>query len=707
MKSRHCTACLIVCGLVRTAIAIDFPDHPGVALNASELATLSGQLGFPRGGDRATAGAPLAWKVDLYRAKPVAGLMQGANGLRANAELWLAREIEIPARGGHYHHFFCEDGDRLEIPPDQKYVPGPYKCSKCDRRYSGEKYEAAVRRLVHSWLAQAAWSLAIVSAVEDRGDCAAKSAEILKKYAAAYPGPHTGRTEGGMVYQSLDESMWVIPLAQAYDLIHARLRPDERERIEAFLRIVAAGIQGCGTGGNWGSWHLSAVGVVGFAIHDATLVDWAIDQFRRQIRDELGDDGLWPESVHTYHYFPLLAFMYLAEAAGHADIDLYHWEAKPGKSLLSMFTAPLAYAYPDFRLPAINDGWFESFVPADCYELAYHRSKSPSQFAWVIANAYDRGAPAGTTSGSQGARRSGLYAFLFGGDIPEVARPPAQRSIDFPVLGICMLRSADGAMMSFDYGPFLGHGQFDKLGVTLFAHDKLWVADYGTPGYGSSILSWYVSTFAHNTVVVDGQSQQRTKENTAKLWLDGNDIEAAQSSSMQVYPGVTHTRTVLRTADYFVVLDDLASAEPHVYDLYWHAEGNMSLDCETQSAEPGKLDPRISDVKSAASRTGLAARWQEDGSGVACSIIADGLFTPIVAQMPAETAARRVALLICRRESASAAFITALLPFRGGGEVQVRRENDTLVVSTTRFTDTITLPYGDRRPVFSGQQTDR
>ena len=127
--------------------------------------------------------------------------------------------------------------------------------------------------------------------------------------------------------------------------------------------------------------------MIGYAIEDDELVQWATEKFEQQIRDQLGDDGLWPESVHTYHYFPLLAFMHFAEAAWHAGVDLYHWEAKPGKSLLAMFSAPLAYAYPDLRLPAINDGWFESFVPPDVYELAYHRTQDP-RFGWVLANGY-------------------------------------------------------------------------------------------------------------------------------------------------------------------------------------------------------------------------------------------------------------------------------------------------------------------------------
>ncbi len=441
--------------------------------------------------------------------------------------------------------------------------------------------------MAHIWLSQAALDLALVAALEHKPEYAAKAAEILSKYAAAYPGPHTDAVTGGMVYQSLCEAMWVIPLAQAYDLAYEDLSPEQRAKAEQFLRTVAEGLQRCGTRGNWGSWHLSAVGVVGYAIEDQELVAWATERFKQQIREQLGDDGLWPESVHTYHYFPLRAFMDFAEAAWHAGTDLYHWEAKPGKSLLTMFTAPLQYAYPDLRLAAINDGWFESFVPADCYELAYHRTQDP-RFAWVLANGYRRGVlPAGRVNSSpRDSLRSGLHAFLFGGAIPANVTPPSAASVNFPVLGICMLRSTNGAMLSFDYGPFLGHGQRDKMGITLFADRKLWLADYGTPGYGASILPWYQSTFAHNTVVVDGKSQNPTKENNVKLWLGEPDLEAAQSETTEAYPGVAHTRTVVRIGDCFVVADQLKSDTEHTYDLYLHSEGKLSLDRRRKEAHP-------------------------------------------------------------------------------------------------------------------------
>lgn len=661
-------------GLFRAG-AGSFPQRPFVLVNENELTALRRDLAKP------------GWKTGLYRR------------IRANADLWLSREVEIPARGGHFHHFFCLDGDRLEAPGDQRFVPGPYRCPKCGKSYSGDRYEAALRRDVHLYLAQAALDSSLVSAIEHQPPFAAKSAEILLKYAAAYPGPHKTTTTGGMIYQSLDESMWVIPLAQAYDLVCDSLTAAEQARIKKFLRTAAEGIQRCGTGGNWGSWHLSAVGVVGYAIQDDGLVRWATDSFQQQIRDQLGDDGLWPESVHTYHYFPLRAFVHFAEASWHGGADLYHWEGKPGKSLLAMFRAPLAYAYPDLRLPAINDGWFESYVPASLYELAHYRARDPL-FGWVLANGYQpSAAPAGVAPADRrDAGRSGLYAFLFGGDIPARTTPPPAASINFPVLGVCVLRSTNGAMMTFDYGPFLGHGHHDKMGVTLFANHKLWIADYGTPGYGSAILPWYRSTLAHNTIVVDGKDQAATKENTVKLWLGGDDLEAAVSETAEAYPGVAHSRTVVRIGDYFVLADRLRSDAEHTFDFCLHSEGKLTLDGRQAETHPVAQPMRWVEGASAfPPQAAVSGRWSAGGSGVSFWLSGDRPVTPVVGECPAESGSRKVPLLLGRQQGRTAEFVAVLYPYRGQCALSVEHQENDLLIRHGRFCDRLSLP-ADERP---------
>lgn len=672
----------------RMAAAVDFPARPFVLVNSNELATLRTEL------------SQSGWKQDAYHKGNAPDFVGGGHAIRPNADLWLNRAITIPARGGHYHWFFCADGTRLTMPTNQLFVAGPYQCSSCGKTYSGEQYESAVRRLAHGWLSVAARDLALVAAIERKPEYAAKAGEILSKYAAAYPGPHTSNTEGGMIYQSLDESMWVIPLAQAFDLIHDQLTATQQHKISTFLNTAADGIQRCGTGGNWGSWHLSAVGVVGYATGDIDLVNWATQAFKAQIRDQLGDDGLWTESVQTYHFFPLQAFQYFAETAWHAGVDLYHWEGKPGKSLAAMFIAPLDYAYPNLQLAAINDGWFQSYLPPDAYELARHRLPD-SRFEWVLSRSYAVGVQSADTAHGApfGVWRNSLYAFLFGRALPASVPAPTARSVNFPVLGICILRATNGAMLTFDYGPLLGHGQPDKMGITLFAEGHLWAADYGTPGYGAEILPWYKSTFAHNTIVVDDCDQSPTKENAADLWLGDAWLEAARSTTTNAYAKVTHVRTVVRLGDCFIIRDQLSSQDTHDYDFYLHAEGRLKLDGTSEGGSPQKPPTSwIEDMRSFSPRSQVSGAWLANGRGLSFAALGKSPLTTMTAKCPAETGGRHVDLLVMRQSGKSAEFIVALFPANKVISIKSRRPGEVQI--TGAIAGKLQFPVAGNGPIF-------
>ena len=626
-------------------------ERPSVLLNAEELARLREEL------------KTVVWKRALYEEDKGARAFMGGGGVKPNADRWLAAEVEIPARSGHFHNFFCDDGTRLELPRDLKPSPDGYRCPACGRVYKGEKFDAAVRWRLHNELAVAALDLALVYAVESDERYAAKAAEILTKYADAYPGPHTTYVEGGIMYQSLCEAVWSIPLACAYDLIFDSgvLSAEDKIKVEARLfKPIAQGLMKVGTHGNWGSWHLSAVGVIGYAIRDRELTDYAIRGFKSQIANQLGDDGLWPESVHTYHFYPLNAFLYLAEAALHDGTDLYHWEAKPGRGLESMFIAPLSYMYPNFQLAAINDGWFDSHLPLHQYELAYARYGDPV-LGWALKEGYKQ----------RKADREGLWALLHGrpldGDLPA----PELRSVNFPVLGIIVLRSPGGNVMTFDYGPFLGHGQPDKMGITLFANHRLLAADYGTCGYGSSALRWYTSTPAHNTVVVDGRSQAGTKERNLTCFDGGPVFEAAEAETLEAYPGVLHKRSVLRAGENFVVIDNLNSQDEHVYDWFLHCEGNLRVDLAERAKPVTPLSYEYVEEKEQYAVDGAwNARWESEDQGLSLFMLDAGQSLVTAADCPAETTVRKVPLLIVRRSGKQAAFTCVLVPYRKGSEIR-------------------------------------
>ena len=62
--------------------------------------------------------------------------------------------------------------------------------------------------------------------------------------------------------------------------------------------------------------------------------------------------------------------------------------------------------------------------------------------------------------------------------------------------------------MSLECGPTGGgHGHADRLHLTVYGDDVLWLADPGTGSYVTPDLAWYRSTLGHNAPRVDGASQ--------------------------------------------------------------------------------------------------------------------------------------------------------------------------------------------------------
>ena len=647
--------------------------RPFVLINERELSVL--RRGLTKEG----------WKRSLYLEEaPRHHWTHVGAGVLSVANRWLEKDVVIPERSGHYHDFFCDCGSRLGI-PDDLTVQSEYECPACGKKWSGEKYDGAIRYLQHNHLAGAALSLALVYAIEKDRPYAEKAAEILTKYAGAYPGPHTTTSAGGMLHQSLCEAVWAIPLAQAYDLIYysRTLSDSERDAVEQrLLAPIAEGLRSVGTEGNWGSWHLSAVGVLGLAVKNTDLVEFALEAFMRQIDEQLGDDGLWPESVHTYHFYPLTAFIHLAEACHRAGIDIYNWEARPGKSLKSMFLAPLQYMYPSFRLPAINDGWYDSFLPLDLYEIAHRRWEDPA-FAWALKRGYKFGeAPVNQDQREHLDQfsRSGFYAFLFGRDLPGRSGGVAFKSQNFDNLGISVLRGDDGLMATLDTGRFLSHGHLDRLSFTLYANDVALASDYGTPGYSSKLLEWSASTAAHNTVVVDGKSQAASCEPGVVTSYVGNCMQYVEAAASDCYAGVKHTRGMLVLGNMCIVRDSLASEEEHDYDWLVRCEGVPRV-----VGEYAPSDADLAAYPLATREHGYLApkefrlNWECENGGLALGMWNySGASDVVLGTCPAETANRGVSLLACRQRAREARFLAAMVATKPGDEVELTMDGSVL-----------------------------
>ncbi len=650
--------------------------RPFVLMNERELSVL--RRGLTKTG----------WKRDLYTAQSAAehGIYVG-EGLLDVAKKYVDAEITIPEPGGNFHHFFCECGEQL-APPPALVLCDEYQCPACEKTWSGEPYDGGARYILHNRLAGAALSLALVYGIEKEKHYSDKAAEILKKYAEAYPGPHTAKFKGGILQQSLCECVWVIALAQAYDLIYysRSLSEEDRDKIESKLfGPLIDGIIDLGVTETWGSWHLSAIGVVGFAIKNAEYVQYALDAFRDHMEDQVGADGLWPESVHTYHYYALSGLVHFAEACYRAGLDAFNYETESGKGLKLMFKAPLDYIYPSFRLPAINDGWYDSFLPVEIYEIAYRRWDEP-EFAWVLKRAYKQGDSVDYEDmerNSDKLARNSFYAFLFGRDLPGRVGKLYAKSHEFSTMGIACLRDGKDTMATLDFGHVYNNGHLDTHSFTFFSEGKLLVPDFGTPGYGSPVTEYYRSTPAHNTVTVDRKNQAPVDDHSLKMRYYGSFTQFAEASSSLIYPGVKHTRRLLMIGKNLLVGDHLESEEVHEYDWIMRCTGKQNVGKATPAGSPDIAG--YDNFTANASYPCEKDFFTEYDCGVCKMSFATWNLdaqpeTIITGTCPGQTADERVDCIIARKEAKKALFISAMAPSAPDEEVELDMDGSVICI---------------------------
>ncbi len=608
------------------------------------------------------------WKRSLYlQDPPEAETKLAGAGLLCVANRWLAKAIRIPERGGQYHNFFCEDGSLLDF----KDVSGDgYRCPECGRTYAGDKYDTAYGWFKHFDLATGCLALGLVYQIDRDPECADKAIEILLKYAASYPGTRTSRKEGGMLEQSLDEAAWIIMLAQAYDLVyHSKsISYADRTLIEGRLFRAAAGaFSALDSDGIWEAYHASALGVIGCALKDPRMVREGAARVISQMESELDESGLWPESIHTHHFFALTAYIHLAEACCRIGINLFDEDTSAGRRLKGMFLAPIAYAYPSFQTPAAGDGWFNSPLPMALYEVAFRRWNDPA-FAWVLRTGY--GFSMNPVNKEQVKHRdlytrASLYAFLFGRDLPGRTRTPRLESSDFKGPGLVALRADEGSMITFDYGQAktMAMARRDQLNFTFYASDKLMIADYGTPGWGSNVTDYYKSTAGHNTVVVDGRCQQPVTAPLDIVFRPGIFMQCVQAQSESAYPGVTHKRHIMLIGNFAIVLDELDSPDEHAFDWLLHSEGRLVESAPVVAPAQG-VSKYFSDVQSLGEHTDSLLKWEFESCGLAGWFMTETAGSVITASGLTETAARASSVLDLRQTGRTARYVSILYPYR-------------------------------------------
>ena len=629
--------------------------------------------------------------------------------LRSEAESFLtaAAPLQPPdATAGFYHDYFCPDHARqLGFDPGRPLV---HVCPEDGREFTGEPYDAAWRWFVNNRLSTMAFRLALLWRLDGDEACRARAHEILSGYARRYPRyegsqppiPKTraGRPVGGgrATFQSLDEAVWLIPLARAYDLLGESLDAGGRRQIESgLLRPAAEHLlrQRFLEIHNIECWHNAAIAAVSLCLDEPAWQRQTLDGefgFWRQLADGVDDDGLWWEGSSSYHFYTVAALVTQALILESADASL----AAPASRLETMFGAAIQLVQPDGRLPATNDCWFSSSLLGDVchgvppaaalYEIAHAWYGDP-RFAWLLRQNYAAGRP-----------RDSIEALLYGSELPAPRAAVSFGSGRLPDAGLTQLRSTDPlaaqTCVLLKHGPHGGsHGHPDKLAISFYSGGHPTSPDLGTPGYGIALNdSWFRQTLSHNTVVVDGHSQPPAQGAVAAGRGDSAPSAWAAADAhvrweREPYAGVAMRRTILQcaAADYFVDVFTVACDRERTLDWVCRVDGDL---LGTEGLAAGRPVPLSGDgyehVDAAAfyaparSATTAGATpdarldWQLPEAHLSVFLPAEtGTTTLVHGRVPHNPTSRTSDILLRRRPASTTTFVTLFHSWRAARRV--------------------------------------
>jgi len=504
-------------------------------------------------------------------------------------------------------YYVCNDGTALEY---DESSPHKHFCPSEGRYYSGEPYDGSWLTRKHTLNVLNARHLAINYLLEKDAAILRKIKMFLLEYATKYQtyichgidGPETNfsKTGGRIMPQTLDEASITTDLVVVYDIIYEDLTREERSYIEYnLLRPLFVTIKrNPRQQSNWQSWHNAGMAGLGVVLNDRVMINYATDNeengFKFQMRESLGDDGIWYEST-GYHYFALDALQRHAQFVKLAGIDLFHYttpmKTVPGgkKGIKDMYMGPLHLMMPDLNIPRLNDaGELNLAEYTDYYELAnaiYPEEKDV--IGWALCTFL-----ANRT-------RSSLNAMKYGEALPDwcastgpVAGVKNPLKSEFMEASGSAILRRDGDYLFYENGPHGGgHGHYDKLGLVFYTRKANVIKDYGSLGYLLPMHNnYFMRTLSHSAPMLDGVCQTQSK-GTGPGFVDGSmeDIQISKLTTDLLNDGNRLRRTLVYISDdegngnYPLVLDisqavienKTHAVSSHFLDLITHSESTQ------------------------------------------------------------------------------------------------------------------------------------
>ena len=441
------------------------------------------------------------------------------------------------------------------------------------------------------------------------------AAQAMLDYAKVYPAweLHPAQKEqspGRMFWQNLNESMFLLNVAQCYDAIKETLTSEQKETIETDLLRNMANFLSVGAPEtfnkvhNHGTWATAAVGLTGYAIGDDEYVQQALlglDKsgdagFLKQMDVLFSPDGYYNEGPY-YHRFALKPFVIFAQAVQKNNPDLKIFEKRDG-ILKKAIYGLIHQNYGGLFFP-INDAIKEKGIKTDellngvaiAYELTGDTgllSIAAEQDTFVLTPE-SRKLAADLAAGKATPFNYKTMRFGDGPQGDQGALDILRASEDPKGLAVVVKNTSQG----------LGHGHFDKMGLLVYDAGHEILRDYGAARFlnieakfGGHYLAennkYAKQTVSHNALVVDETSHfdgdvdlGNANWPTLGNFVNEDGLKITSAEIATAYDDIRIDRAVAMIEDAAfsgpIVIDlvEAHSENVHSYDLPFHYNGHL------------------------------------------------------------------------------------------------------------------------------------
>lgn len=397
---------------------------------------------------------------------------------------------------------------------------------------------------------------------------------------------------GKLFWQCLNDSNWLVYMAQAYDAIYDTLSEQERDTLENNLFrpfadfISIKNPQFYNRVHNHSTWGNAAVGMIALVMDDEELLDRALygieddglelggrdndggfikvagqkAGFLANLEDPFSPDGYYTEGPY-YQRYAMYPFLIFGLAMNHVKPEMKVFSHKDNV-LLKGVDALLNLTDADGEFFPLNDGQkgMSYYTPAlvTAVDIAYQYGEQNPQLLSIAEK-----------QNQVLLDQSGLAVAM--GIRDGKAQPFVKNSInlrdgqegDQGGVGVLRYGNEDLTLVFKYAAQGLSHGHYDKLSFSLYESGDEVLQDYGLARFvnigqkgGGNYLkenkTWAKTTIAHNTLSINEQMHFSGKyeiasEHHSDLYFyddTKDDVQVVSATEGNAYPGTQMHRTM-------------------------------------------------------------------------------------------------------------------------------------------------------------------